>query len=93
MDLGAHQAVLDDRELNLTPTEFRILWTLMGKPGVVFSRIQLLQLCVGDNTPSYERTIDVHIKAIRHKLQHRSSRSAKLTERQLFDLMTGSKQH
>jgi two-component system phosphate regulon response regulator PhoB len=72
IDRACYRVTVDGREAKLTPTEFRILWTLISNPGFVFSRQQLLELCVGDNAPSYERTIDVHIKAIRQKLEHRA---------------------
>jgi two-component system phosphate regulon response regulator PhoB len=72
IDRGCHRVTVDGLEVKFTPTEFRILWTLISDPGFVFSRQQLLELCVGDNAPSYERTIDVHIKAIRQKLGYRT---------------------
>ncbi len=71
IDRACYRVTVDGREAKFTPTEFRILWTLISQPGFVFSRQQLLELCVGDNAPSYARTIDVHIKAIRQKLAPR----------------------
>ena len=45
---------------------------LLSEPGRVFSRNQLTGLCIGENAPVAERTIDVHIKAIRQKLRDRA---------------------
>jgi len=55
--------------LKMTPTEFRLLWTLACEPGRVFSRQELTDTCIGENAPVLERTIDVHVKSIRQKLR------------------------
>ncbi|MDA1050591.1 MAG: response regulator transcription factor [Planctomycetota bacterium] len=67
-----HVAKVDGRELQLTPTEFQLLWTLAQQPGRAFPRNELLNRCRGEDTPSFERTIDVHIRSLRQKLEHRS---------------------
>ena len=54
--------------LALTPAEFRILAALARAPGRVLSRTQLLDMALGETYEGYERTIDVHIKNLRHKL-------------------------
>lgn len=51
----------------LTPTEFRIVLALAKQPGHVFSRLQLIDIIQGEAYEGYERTIDAHIKNIRHK--------------------------
>jgi two-component system phosphate regulon response regulator PhoB len=53
--------------LPLTPTEFRLLETLVRQPGRAFTRYDLMDAAVGD-TIVLERTIDVHIKTLRRKL-------------------------
>ena len=63
-----HLAKLDGRELQLTPTEFRMLWTLARHPGRAYSRLDLLDTCRGEDANAMERTIDVHIRALRRKL-------------------------
>lgn len=55
-------------ELSLTPTEFRLLWTLSRQPGRTFSRNELLDCARGEDANSLERTIDVHVRALRKKL-------------------------
>ncbi|WAH35250.1 response regulator transcription factor [Alicyclobacillus dauci] len=59
----------DDAEIVLTPAEFQILVTLAAKPGVVYSRLQLLQTVMGNAYMNYERTIDSHISHLRRKLE------------------------
>ena len=69
LDRAAHTVTLADRPLELTPTEFSILETLMTTPGRVFSRAELLQAAQGVAFEAYERTVDVHIKNLRRKLE------------------------
>jgi two-component system phosphate regulon response regulator PhoB len=45
-----------------------LLWTLVRQPGRAFSRIELMDRCRGEDVPSLERTIDVHIRSLRQKL-------------------------
>jgi DNA-binding response OmpR family regulator len=59
---------LDDRILELTPSEFDLLATLMRTPGRLFTRLELLEAIQGDAYEGYERTIDVHVKNLRRKL-------------------------
>ncbi len=56
------------RALELTPSEFDILRLLMSAPGRVFTRGQLLEAAQGSAYEGYERSIDTHIKNLRHKL-------------------------
>jgi DNA-binding response OmpR family regulator len=56
-------------EVILTPTEFQILLTLATRPGVVYSRLQLLQAAIGEAYLNYERTIDSHISHLRKKIE------------------------
>jgi DNA-binding response OmpR family regulator len=67
-DRTRHRVTVGGREAPLTATEFRILWTLMRRPGVTYTRHELLDLCVGELTITSERTIDAHVKSIRSKL-------------------------
>ena len=57
------------RDVDLTASEFDILTTLAMSPGKVFSRLELLERTVGFEHDSMERTIDVHVRNIRRKLQ------------------------
>ncbi len=68
IDRTSHVAKQNGVELVLTPTEFRMLWTLMSQPGRPFSRNELMETSRGEDANSMERTIDVHVRALRKKL-------------------------
>ena len=53
----------------LTPTEFKLLQCLSDRPGQVFTRLQLVNVILGYDFEGYDRTIDAHIKNIRHKIE------------------------
>ncbi|MEJ2697753.1 MAG: response regulator transcription factor [Candidatus Sulfobium sp.] len=57
------------RLLDLTPTEFKVLFTLASYPGKVFTREELVEKALGYQFEGYERSIDAHIKNIRRKLE------------------------
>lgn len=54
--------------VDLTPTEFEILWTLIAQPGRPFTRGELLTTARGLNSAALERTIDVHVRSLRQKI-------------------------
>jgi DNA-binding response OmpR family regulator len=56
-------------EVALTPTEFKLLLTLASRPGIVYSRLQLLMAAADDEAVNDERTMDAHISRIRKKLE------------------------
>lgn len=72
IDKTAHCTTLDGEELTLTPTEFRLLWTMLRQPRRTFNRGELLDCCRGEDANSLERTIDVHIRSLRKKLGDRA---------------------
>lgn len=53
----------------LTPTEFKLLQCLADHPAQVFTRLQLVNVILGYDFEGYDRTIDAHIKNIRHKIE------------------------
>jgi len=53
----------------LTPTEFKLLQCLAEHPGQVFTRLQLVNVILGYDFEGYDRTIDAHVKNIRHKIE------------------------
>ena len=55
--------------VSLTPSEFDLLETFMLSPGRAFSRLDLLETVSGDAYEGYERTIDVHIRNLRTKIE------------------------
>jgi two-component system, OmpR family, alkaline phosphatase synthesis response regulator PhoP len=69
IDLAGHTVRRSGSRIELTPTEFDILVTLASRPKRVFSRMQILELAQGVAFEGYERTIDVHIKNLRNKIE------------------------
>jgi len=71
LDPERHRVTRGDQELKLGPTEYRLLVTLLEKPGRVLSRDQLLDLVWGRDIYVDTRTVDVHIARLRKALtQH-----------------------
>lgn len=68
IDRLRHRATADEADLHLTPTEFRLLWTLMRQPGRAFTRNELMDAALGEEAIVLDRTIDVHIRSLRQKL-------------------------
>ena len=68
LDKIKHRAAINGRELDLTPTEFRLLECLLRQPGRAFTRQQLMDFAIEEGAVVLERTIDVHIKSLRRKL-------------------------
>lgn len=68
IDRLRHRAHVGNCELELTPTEFRLLECLLRQPGRAFTREQLMEAAIGDGAIVEKRTIDVHIKTLRRKL-------------------------
>ncbi len=69
VDLGRRLVQVADRPVELTPVEFGILAVLIRQPGQVFTRTQLLEAVQGTTFEGYDRTIDQHVKNLRHKLE------------------------
>ena len=72
LDRGRHRTWIDGQHIKLTPTEFRLLWELVSRPGFVLSRADLTRVCKGTDSSVQTRTIDAHVKSIRRKLKDRS---------------------
>jgi two-component system OmpR family response regulator len=68
MDLGRHRCAWDGHEVVLTVTEFTLLQVLLGAPGKVFSRDELVDRAWGPGHALTDRTIDSHVRRIRQKL-------------------------
>jgi two-component system phosphate regulon response regulator PhoB len=68
IDLSGHEVIYKGQRVSLTATEFRILEFLATRPGRVFSRDEIIDAALGNETAVFDRTVDVHITAIRRKL-------------------------
>ena len=69
IDGQSYDVRIDGRQVNITPTEFKLLYVLASNPGRVFPREELVDKALGYQFEGYERSIDAHIKNIRHKLE------------------------
>lgn len=68
VDRRAFRVSVLDQPIQLTRSEFRLLDTLIRQPSRVFQRSELMEAALGHDTLVLERTIDVHIRALRRKL-------------------------
>jgi len=69
LDRSTHTVTASGQPINLTPTEFDILETLMTTPGRAFTRAEILEQVQGVAFEAYERTVDAHVKNLRAKVE------------------------
>jgi two-component system alkaline phosphatase synthesis response regulator PhoP len=69
LDRDSHLVTLNDAVVDLTPSEFDLLAALMSAPGRTFTRLELLDQIQDTAFVGYARTIDVHIKNLRSKIE------------------------
>jgi DNA-binding response OmpR family regulator len=69
VDEAAREARVDGADIGLKPREFALLLELAGNPGVAYSRATLLQSVWGFDFDGDERTVDVHVRRLRAKLE------------------------
>ena len=83
LDTDAFSCTVNDKHIELTPVEFRLLLAFVKSPGSVLSRSQLMTHCYQDGRIVSDRTIDSHMKNLKHKL------GALLSEEQLIHAVYG----
>ena len=69
METDNRRCIIEGREYNLTSKEFEILALLCSNPNVIFSREKLLTLVWGSQYPGDVRTVDVHVRRLREKIE------------------------
>ncbi|MEJ2289747.1 MAG: response regulator transcription factor [Deinococcales bacterium] len=69
LDHVRHTVRVDGHYIDLTPSEFDLLATMMAAPGRVFSRVDLIDHLPGESPERVERTIDAHVRNLRKKLE------------------------
>lgn len=69
IDTVRHEVRRDDSAVDLTPNEYKLLVTLARYPGRAYSRFELINRVQGYDYEGYERTIDVHVKNLRKKIE------------------------
>ena len=70
LDCDSRRVSIEGKEINLTAKEFEVLELLMRNQGKVYSREKLLQLVWGSDYPGDVRTVDVHIRRLREKIEN-----------------------
>ena len=68
IDVSGHKVLVNNEEIDLTASEFKLLTTLSRYPGRVYSRMELVEKVLGYDFEGYERTIDSHVKNLRAKI-------------------------
>ncbi len=68
IDLERYEVQVDGQPVQLTPTEFKLLQVLAEHPGHALTRLELIEKGLGYGYEGLERTVDSHIKNLRHKL-------------------------
>lgn len=74
IDLLSHMVYKDGKEISLTPKEFDLLLTLAQSPGEVFERNRLLDIVWDENFFGDSKTVDVHIRRLREKIEDKPSK-------------------
>lgn len=69
IDHGKHEVTVNGKVIDLTLKEYEVLALLMSRPGIVFTRDQLLSKVWEEEYTTETRTVDVHIRTLRQKLQ------------------------
>jgi DNA-binding response OmpR family regulator len=69
LDRELHLVRVGELSVDLTPSEFELLAALIATPGRAFTRLELLDRMQGAAYEGYERTVDVHIRNLRAKLE------------------------
>ena len=70
LDCDGRRVYIEGKEINLTAKEYEVLELLMKNPGKVYSRENLLKLVWGNDYPGDVRTVDVHIRRLREKIEN-----------------------
>jgi two-component system alkaline phosphatase synthesis response regulator PhoP len=69
LDTGKREVKVNGRSIDLTPSEFSLLQTMMENPGFVFTRSELIEHGLGQEYIGMDRTLDSHIKNLRRKIE------------------------
>jgi len=78
LDPARHEARVGSRRVDLTPREFALLYALMRAPGRAFTREELIARSLGPDFAGLDRTIDVHVRNLRRKIEADASRPRRI---------------
>ena len=69
IDVDGRRVYIEDKEVNLTAKEFDLVYLLVSNPNKVYSRDQLVKTIWGSTYPGDARTVDVHVRRLREKIE------------------------
>lgn len=75
---GERRALVEEQELSLTGAEFQLLLALAQRAGELVDKAALTRLALGRELERYDRSIDVHVSRLRHKLAEASAQSPRI---------------
>jgi len=75
IDTVRYEVTKKGQVVDLTPYEYKILYTMAKSPNRVYSRSDLISIALGEDFQGYDRAIDSHIKNLRHKIENDSKNS------------------
>lgn len=78
INVKTKQVLVDDQPLDLTPTQFRLLFELLLHQGEVLSKAYLYQRVLNRNISAYDRSVDMHLSRVRKKLNQASGPGSRL---------------
>lgn len=98
LDLGRHQAYIDENPVRLTPREFALLQLLMSHPGEALPRSTIIEVLWGSDTTPASNVVERQVRSLRHKLEpettdFRPSAFIETLPRVGYRLRTGSEEH
>lgn len=77
LDVNKQRLRIENREVELSTTEFRIMQALLNSPNRIFSRDELMNIARGKEFMAFDRSVDVHISNLRHKIKPVSEKMKK----------------
>jgi DNA-binding response OmpR family regulator len=75
INIETHEVLKGGKQLDLTYTQFRLLYLLVTHCDTIFSRDEILEKVWGENVHVTDRTVDVHVKRLREKLGEKTQPS------------------
>lgn len=93
IDVDSRRVYIDDKEVNLTAKEFELVYLLVSNPNKVYSREQLLKTIWGPSYPGDARTVDVHVRRLREKIEATPADPNTFIQNGAWDIISTSNLH
>ena len=88
LDCDSRRLFINDNEINLTAREFELLEILIKNENKVYSRESLLKIVWGEDYPGDVRTVDVHVRRLREKIEANPSERSTFIPSGVWDITT-----